>query len=73
VRNGKTGQRRQLSHRGTQPQDVFTPEDFSEEHRQIAKTAIEFTTNEVMPAAAEIEAKNFTVTRACCARPANWD
>ena len=46
------------------PQDVFTPEDFSDEHRQIAKTAIEFTHNEVLPAAAEIEAKNFAVTRA---------
>jgi len=46
-----------------QPQDIFTPEDFSEEQRQIAKTVIEFTTNEVLPAAAEIEAKNFTVTR----------
>ena len=45
------------------PQDIFTPEDFSEEHRQIAKTAVEFTTNEVMPAADEIEAKNFEVTR----------
>jgi alkylation response protein AidB-like acyl-CoA dehydrogenase len=46
------------------PEDIFTPEDFSEEHRQIAKTAVDFTTNEVMPAAAEIEAKNFQVTRA---------
>jgi butyryl-CoA dehydrogenase len=46
------------------PQDVFTPEDLTEEHRQIAKTAIDFTQNEVMPAAAEIEAKNFTVTKA---------
>ena len=45
------------------PQEIFTPEDFSEEQRQIAKTVIEFTTNEVMPAAAEIEAKNFAVTR----------
>ena len=45
------------------PEDVFTPEDFSEEHRQIAKTTVEFTTNEVMPQAAEIEAKNFEVTR----------
>ena len=45
------------------PQDVFTPEDLSEEHRQIAKTAIDFTQNEVMPAAAQIEAKNFEVTR----------
>jgi alkylation response protein AidB-like acyl-CoA dehydrogenase len=46
------------------PEDIFTPEDFSEEHRQIAKTTVEFTTNEVMPAATEIEAKNFAVTRA---------
>ena len=46
-----------------EPKDVFTPEDFSDEHRQIAKTAVDFTTNEVMPAAAEIEAKNFEVTR----------
>jgi butyryl-CoA dehydrogenase len=46
-----------------QPQDIFTPEDFSEEQRQIAKTAIDFTTNEVVPAAAEIEAKNFALTR----------
>jgi alkylation response protein AidB-like acyl-CoA dehydrogenase len=46
------------------PEDVFTPEDFTEEHRQIAKTTVDFTTNEVMPQAAEIEAKNFTVTRA---------
>jgi butyryl-CoA dehydrogenase len=45
------------------PEDVFTPEDFSEEHRQIAKTAADFVTNEVLPAAAEIEAKNFEVTR----------
>ena len=45
------------------PQDVFTPEDFSEEHRQIAKTAIDFTQNEVLPATGEIEAKNFAVTR----------
>jgi alkylation response protein AidB-like acyl-CoA dehydrogenase len=46
-----------------QPQDIFTPEDFTDEHRQIAKTAAEFTLNEVMPVAAEIEAKNFEVTR----------
>jgi alkylation response protein AidB-like acyl-CoA dehydrogenase len=45
------------------PEDIFTPEDFSDEHRQIAKTTVEFTTNEVMPAAADIEAKNFDVTR----------
>jgi butyryl-CoA dehydrogenase len=45
------------------PLDIFTPEDLSEEHRQIAKTAVEFTANEVVPAAQEIEAKNFPVIR----------
>jgi butyryl-CoA dehydrogenase len=44
-------------------EEIFTPEDFSDEHRQIAKTASEFVTNEVLPAADEIEAKNFQVTR----------
>ncbi len=43
--------------------EVFTPEDFSDEHRQIAKTAADFTTNEVLPLAKEIEAKNFEATK----------
>jgi butyryl-CoA dehydrogenase len=47
----------------TEPRDVFTPEDLSEEQRQVAKTANEFVTNEVMPAISEIEAKNFAVTK----------
>src|SRR3569833_2310456 len=46
-----------------EPQEVFTPEDFSEEQRQIARTAHDFVSNEVLPLAAEIEAKNFEVTR----------
>jgi alkylation response protein AidB-like acyl-CoA dehydrogenase len=46
------------------PDEIFTPEDFTDEHRQIARTALDFTTNEVMPAAAQIEAKDFAVTRA---------
>ncbi len=45
------------------PNEIFTSEDFSEEHRQIAKTATEFTNNEVLPVAKEIEAKNFEITR----------
>src|SRR5271170_2289761 len=44
-------------------EDVFTPEDFTEEQRQIADTAHQFAANEVLPAADEIEAKNFAVTR----------
>ena len=46
-----------------QPEEIFTPEDLSDEHRQIAKTAAEFTLKEVMPVAGEIEAKNFELTR----------
>src|SRR3954452_23323417 len=46
------------------PEEIFTPEDFTDEHRQIARTTLDFTTNEVMPAAREIEAKDFAVTRA---------
>ena len=41
---------------------VFTPEDFTEEHRQIAQTTNEFTRNEVLPNAEKIEHKNFAVT-----------
>jgi butyryl-CoA dehydrogenase len=47
-----------------QADEIFTPEDFTHEQISTAKTASEFAVNEVLPAAAEIEAKNFTVTRA---------
>lgn len=47
----------------TDPSSVFIPEDFTEEQQQIAATAAEFAANEVLPAAAEIEAKHFDVTR----------
>src|SRR6201994_2486712 len=46
-----------------QPSDIFTPEDFTDEQRQIAETAAQFAANEVLPAAEEIEAKHFDVTR----------
>ena len=45
------------------PERVFTPEDFTEEQRHIAKTTQEFVMNEVVPEADRIEAKDFTVTR----------
>ena len=37
------------------PDAIFTPEDFTQEQISTAKTAVEFATNEVLPAAAEIE------------------
>ncbi len=39
------------------PQEVFTPEDFTEEHRLIAKAALEFVEGEVKPVADDLEAK----------------
>jgi len=39
------------------PEDVFTPEDFTEEHRMIAETAEQFIENEVVPRIDELEAK----------------
>jgi butyryl-CoA dehydrogenase len=45
------------------PDDVFTPEDFSDEQQEIARTTAEFAEKSILPRAAEIEAKNFAVTR----------
>jgi butyryl-CoA dehydrogenase len=44
--------------------DVFTPEDFTEEHKQIAATTEEFANNEIVPVADRLEAKEFSLTRA---------
>lgn len=40
------------------PSQVFTPEDFTQEHRMIAKTVEDFITGEVEPVIEEIETKN---------------
>src|SRR3954465_11016169 len=45
------------------PNEVFTPEDFTEEHQQIAKTAEEFARQEILPAIEKIEHKDYQVTR----------
>src|SRR4051812_46288481 len=45
------------------PEEVFTPEDFSEQHLLIAQTAEEFATNEIVPNIEKIEHKDFSVTR----------
>jgi len=43
--------------------DCFFPEDFTDEHKQIAETTANFAVNEIMPASDKIEAKDFSVTR----------
>ena len=44
--------------------DVFTPDDLSDEHLMIAQTAREFTEKEIIPLDAEIESKDYELTRA---------
>jgi alkylation response protein AidB-like acyl-CoA dehydrogenase len=45
------------------PDEVFTPEDFSDQHQLIAQTAEEFAINEIVPNVDKIEHKDFSVTR----------
>ena len=45
------------------PQDVFTPEDFTEQHRLIAQTAEDFAVNEIVPNIDKMEHKDFSITR----------
>ena len=46
------------------PQEVFTPEDFSEQHQLIARTAEDFSLNEIVPNIEKMEHKDFSITRA---------
>ena len=46
------------------PEDVFTPEDFTEQHQLIGQTAEEFAVNEILPNAEKIEHKDFSISRA---------
>src|SRR5882724_5373007 len=46
-----------------QPQEVFTPEDFNEQHRLIAQTAEDFAQNEIIPHIEKMEHKDFEVVR----------
>jgi alkylation response protein AidB-like acyl-CoA dehydrogenase len=43
--------------------EVFTPEDFTDEHRMIAETTREFLDNEVRPATEELEKHNWDLAR----------
>ena len=45
------------------PEEVFTPEDFTEQHQLIGQTAEEFAVNEILPNVEKIEHKDFSVTR----------
>jgi alkylation response protein AidB-like acyl-CoA dehydrogenase len=45
------------------PDEVFTPEDFTEQHLLIGQTAEEFAVNEIVPNIEKMEHKDFSVTR----------
>lgn len=48
---------------GTPPSQVFTPEDFREEHKMIIKTATDFVQNEVFSQVEQLEHKDFDLAR----------
>ncbi|MEI6245017.1 MAG: acyl-CoA dehydrogenase family protein [Acidobacteriota bacterium] len=52
----------------TQPAEVFTPEQLSDEHRLIFQTADEFAKGEVVPALPELEKKNWALSKKLIAR-----
>ena len=45
------------------PDEIFTPEDFTEQHQLIGQTAEEFATKEIVPNIEKMEHKDFSVTR----------
>jgi len=46
-----------------QPEEIFTPEDFTEEHRMIAETTRQFTDNEVTPHIDDLEKHDWKLSR----------
>src|SRR6186997_2101275 len=45
------------------PEEIFTPEDFTEEHRMIAETTRQFIDNEVVPRIDELEKHDWKLSR----------
>lgn len=46
-------------------EDVFTPEDFSEEQKMMKEAVMEFNDREVIPNKARFEAKDYALTESC--------
>ena len=49
----------------TKCEDVFTPEDFSEEQKMMKDAVIEFNDREIIPHKARFEAKDYALTEEC--------
>src|SRR5580693_4513073 len=48
---------------GRKTDEIFTPEDFTEQHLLIGQTAEEFAVNEIVPNIEKMEHKDFSITR----------
>ena len=44
------------------PDEIFTPEEFTDQQKLIAQTAEEFALNEIAPSIEKMEHKDFSVT-----------
>jgi alkylation response protein AidB-like acyl-CoA dehydrogenase len=53
------------------PDEVFTPEKLTDEHRMMAQTAQEFVDNELLPAIDRLEAKDWELARSLIRRAAD--
>ncbi len=53
------------------PEEIFTPEDFTEEHRMIAGTTRQFIDNEVVPRTDELEKHDWKLARELVAKAAD--
>ena len=53
------------------PDEVFTPEDFTEEHRMIAETTRQFIDNEVSPRLDELEKHDWKLARELVSKAAD--
>ena len=53
------------------PEEIFTPEDFTEEHRMIADTTREFMDKEVVPRIDELEKHDWKLSRELVAKAAD--
>src|SRR5678816_2780375 len=53
------------------PDEIFTPEDFTEEHRMIAETTRQFIDNEVSPRIGELEKHDWKLARELVAQAAD--
>ncbi len=60
-----TNKREQGAHfflQSVEPSAIFTPEDFNDEHKMIAKTTLDFVKNEVTPHIEQLEHQDFELT-----------